>query len=101
LGRLVSFESRVRIAEIRDAIKISGQVEGSTLTITVRSGDIPTTVECYLPPNALMSDELSPQAMIPALRVGQRWTVPLYSPFRPPNSPMEILHAWVSNTQAN
>ncbi len=99
LGRLVRFESRVRIAEIRDAIKISGQVEGSTLSITVRSGDIPKTFECYLPPNALMSDELSPQAMMPALRVGQRWTVPLYNPFRPPTSPMEILHAHVEQVE--
>ncbi|MEX2114624.1 MAG: hypothetical protein WD845_15630 [Pirellulales bacterium] len=100
LGRLVGFESRVRIAEIRDAIKVSGQVEGSTLRITVRSGDIPTTVESYLPPNALITDELSPQAVLPALRVGQRWTVPLYSPFRPPNSPIEILQAQVERAES-
>ncbi len=95
LGRLVGFESRVRVADLQDAIKVSGQVEGSTLLITVRSGDIPTTVERYLPPNALMTDELSPQAVVPGLRVGQRWTVPLYSPFRPPTNPIEILHAEV------
>ncbi len=99
LGRLVGFESRVRIAEIRDAIKITGQVEGSTLRITVRSGDVPTTVERYLPPNALIADELSPQALLPALRVGQRWTVPLYSPFRPPHSPIEILQAQVERAE--
>jgi hypothetical protein len=95
LGRLVGFESRVRVADLEDAIKVSGQVEGSTLSITVRSGDIPTTVERYLPPNALMTDELSPQAVVPGLRLGQRWTVPLYSPFRPPTNPIEILHAEV------
>src|SRR5262249_2836069 len=70
LGRLVGFESRVSVADLTDAIKVSGQVEGSTLSITVRSGDLPTTVERYLPPNALMSDELSPQAVVPGLRIG-------------------------------
>jgi hypothetical protein len=33
--------------------------------------------------------------VVPGLRVGQRWTVPLYSPFRPPTNPIEILHAEV------
>ena len=32
---------------------------------------------------------------MPGLRVGQTWTVPLYSPFRPATSPMEILQASV------
>ena len=42
-----------------------------------------------------MSDELSPQVRMPGLRTGQTWTVPLYSPFRSPSSPLEILQAVV------
>jgi len=95
LGRLVGFESRVRIAEIPDAIKVQGQTEGASLKLTVQSGEIPYKFERYLPVNALMTDELSPQANLPGLRVGQRWTVPLYSPFRAPSSPIEILQATV------
>jgi hypothetical protein len=95
LGRLVSFESRVRIADLPDVIKVTGLVEGSTLKLSIHSGEVPHRIERYLPPNALMSDELSPQLQMPGLRVGQRWTVPLYSPFSPPNNPLEILQATV------
>ncbi|MGD9721368.1 MAG: hypothetical protein AB7O59_09175 [Pirellulales bacterium] len=100
LGRLVGFESHVRIAEIRDAIKVQGQIEGSSLKLTVQSGEMPHKFERYLPPNALVTDELSPQTSLPGLRVGQSWTVPLYSPFRPPTSPIEVLQARVERAEA-
>jgi hypothetical protein len=95
LGRLVEFESRVRVANIPDAVKVQGQVEGSTLRLSIQSGEFPYKLERYLPPTAMMGDEFSPQVMMPGLRVGQTWTVPLYSPFRAPSSPMEILQAVV------
>lgn len=95
LGRLVGFVSRVRIGDVPDVIKVQGQIEGSTLTMVVQSGEISYTIERDLPPNALIADELSPQARMPGLRVGQTWTVPLYSPFRPLNNPIEILQASV------
>jgi hypothetical protein len=95
LGRLVGFDSRVRVGEIPDVIKVQGQIEGSALTLVVQSGEMSYKVERYLPPDALMADELSPQARMPGLRVGQTWTVPLYSPFRPLNSPIEVLQASV------
>ncbi len=95
LGRLVEFESRVRVADIVDAIKVQGQIESSTLRLSVQSGDLPYKLERHLPPNSLMSDELSPHVRMPGLRTGQSWTVPLYSPFRSPSSPIEILQAIV------
>jgi len=95
LGRLVGFESKVRVANLLDAIKVQGQIEGAMLKLTVQSGEVSYKLERYLPPDALMTDEMSPQTHMPGLRVGQTWTVPLYSPFRPPNSPMEILQATV------
>jgi hypothetical protein len=95
LGRLVEFESRVRVADIVDAIKVQGQIENSNLRLSVQSGDLPYKLEQRLPPNSLMSDELSPQVRMPGLRTGQTWTVPLYSPFRSPSSPIEILQAVV------
>jgi hypothetical protein len=99
LGRLVAFESRVRVADLPDAIKVHGQIEGSSLKLSVQSGEIPHKLERYLPPDALMADELSPQTTMPGLRVGQAWTVPLYSPFRPPTSPIEILQARVERAE--
>ncbi|REK05994.1 MAG: hypothetical protein DWQ37_22995 [Planctomycetota bacterium] len=95
LGRLTEFESNVRLANLIDAIKVKGRLEGSTLRLTVQSGDISATVSRSLAPNALMGDELTPQARLPNLRVGQQWTVPLYSPFRSATSPLDILQATV------
>ncbi len=96
LGRLVNFESRVRVGDFADAIKVQGQIEGAYLRLTVQSGElISYKDDQYLSPDALLTDELSPQTRMPGLRVGQKWTVPLYSPFHPQNSPMEILQAVV------
>jgi hypothetical protein len=87
------------IAGIPDAIKLQGQIEGATLYLTVQSGEVTYKVDQALPPNALVADELSPQTRLPGLRVGQAWTMPLYSPFSPPTSPIEILEARVEQDQ--
>jgi hypothetical protein len=100
LGRLVSFESRVQIAKMPDAIRIHGQVEGTVLRITVKLPDLVYKDERYLPPNAFVGNELLPQAVLPGLHVGQTWTMPVYSPFRPHKSPMEVLQAQVERHEA-
>jgi len=95
LGRLSDFESRIRLAGIPDAIRLQGTVEGSRLKLLVRSGDVAATLYQPLAANSLMNDELSPQSRMPNLRIGQTWTVPLYTPFRSPHSPMDVLQASV------
>ncbi len=95
LDHLVGFESKVRLANIPDAIRMHGTMEGSQLKLSIQSGDFSYHTEKYLPPDALVGDELSPQANLPGLRKGQTWTMPIYSPFRPMDSPMDILQATV------
>ena len=95
LGRPVEFDSRVRVANLPDAIHVRGEIEGSTLTLTVQSGEMKHKFDRSISPGAMLTDELSPQGLMPRLRVGQRWTVPLYSPFRAVNNPLEILEAVV------
>lgn len=95
LHHLVGFQSKVRLANIPNAIRMHGTVDGTTLKLAVQSGDFSYRTEKYIPPDALVGDELSPQAMLPNLRRGQTWTMPVYSPFRPPTSPVEILKASV------
>ncbi len=99
LGRLVSFDSSVRLASIADAVRMQGVVDGNRLKLSVQSGDITYKTEKYLSPEALVGDALSPQACLPGLHVGQQWTTPVYSPFRPPNSPMEVLEATVERQE--
>jgi len=53
----------------------------------------------HLPTTAMIGDELSPQATLPDLYEGRRWTVPVYSPLRPGQSPLEILHAEVTGEE--
>lgn len=113
LGHLVGFHTKARLApslpgapepvrEGGDAqfnLFLQGVVEGRQLKLTVRSGDFVYDTHTYLPPDALMSDALSPHARLPDLRVGQTWTVPIYSPLRPPNSPLDVLHATVEREE--
>jgi len=95
LGRLVGFRSKMNLANYPDSIRLHGTVSGTSLAIQVQSGDFSYKTERYLPNNAIVADELSPQAQLPGLRIDQQWTMPVYSPFRPPDSPMEILQATV------
>jgi len=99
LGRLVGFESRMRVAGIRDALAIRGEIDGARLKLAVESGGYVSRSERYLSPRALVGDALSPQARLPGLRLGQTWTTPVYSPFRPPRSPVEILEATVERSE--
>ena len=99
LGRLVGFDSSVRLASIADAVRMQGVVDGNRLKLTVQSGDFTYRTEKYLSPEALVGDALSPQASLPGLHVGQQWTMPVYSPFRPPNSPMDVLEATVERQE--
>jgi hypothetical protein len=102
LGRLSRIYSKMRALNHRDAeIVISGHVQGTKLTGLVQSGGLRQPFERYLPPDALMGDELSPQARMPGLRIGQEWTVPVYSPLRFTDSrnPIDVLHATVEGKE--
>lgn len=83
----------------RYSITIQGTVEGQQLRLKVRSGEFVYNTSTYLSPDALMSDALTPQARLPKLKVGQSWTVPIYSPLRPPTNPVEVLHAQVERRE--
>ncbi|HEY1602271.1 MAG TPA: hypothetical protein VGG64_21895 [Pirellulales bacterium] len=76
-------------------VVMRGKMVGDAMHILMHSGEIEYHTQIAIPPDALIGDILSPQTRLPGLRVGQHWTVPVYSPFRPPNSPIELLHAVV------
>jgi hypothetical protein len=97
LGHLEGFQSRLNVAGARDAISIVGRVHATLLKIEVKSGDFVYPFETYLPSDALVSDELSPQSRLLGLRLGQEWTVPVFSALRPPNNPVDILQAKVES----
>ncbi len=94
-NRLERFESLLRLGSLQDAIIISGTIEGTDLHLVVSFGGERHEKTVYLPPNALVGDALAPQTQLPGLRLGQSWTVPVYSPLRPLSNPLEILQASV------
>jgi hypothetical protein len=102
IGRLSRISSRMRVEGHDAEISIDGQVKGTTIKGAVRAGPLVQHFERYLPPDALMGDELSPQAKIPGLRIGQEWTVPVYSPIRfsDNRNPVEVLHARVDGHES-
>lgn len=99
LGHLVRFDSAVRLDPLKELIRVRGAVEGQQLDLTFRSGEVSFSSEAFLPSDSLLCDALSPQTQLPGLRVGQEWTVPVYSPLRPAKSPLEIIHAKVERRE--
>jgi hypothetical protein len=95
LGYLSEFNSTLRVAGLSDAIMIRGTINGTVLKIKVRSGDLEYPFDTYLPSDAVVADELSPQLCLTGLHVGQEWTVPVFSPLRPPGNPVDVLQARV------
>jgi hypothetical protein len=115
LGRPIGFYSRALLGDegmlpedtkldalvVPGMVKVTmqGMVEGSQLKLKVRTGHAVYNTTAYLPPNALMSDALSPPGRLPDLKVGQSWTTPVYSPLRPPTAPVEVLQATVERQE--
>lgn len=101
LGRLVRFDSAVRLEPFDETIGLKGVMEeGGKLELSVRIGNksLPAPKEIQLPGDALLSNVLSPQTRLPGLRLNQTWTVPVYSPLML-DKPLEIIHATVDRME--
>jgi hypothetical protein len=98
-GQLLGFRTSVSFGGIKDAILVNGTVEDNELKLNVRAGELDYSTTSELSNDTLVSDSLSPRARLSGLRVGQTWTEPVYNPLRPPNSPLEILHAMVDRLE--
>ena len=98
LGRLVRFRTTVRLEPLREVVSVSGMAEGDQLQIQIHAGEVLLRSETYLPPR-LLRDAMSPQTHLPGLRIGQTWTVPVYSPFRLSKDPLEIIYATVERIE--
>lgn len=94
-GGLEAFSSTVDLPGVGDRVFLDGTVEDGRVGITIRSKGLRYETSRHLPTTIMLGDELSPQAMIPGLEPGKRWTVPTYSPLRVGSSPLEVLHAHV------
>lgn len=94
-GNLRSFTSVVNVPGSNDQVLLNGVVDAGNVTVHVQAGELRYETTQHLPDRLMVGDELSPQAMMLGLTEGRRWTVPVYSPLRAANAPLEILHARV------
>lgn len=92
-GQLRSFTSRVTLPGANEDVLLQGTVDDGKVSVTIEAGGMTYDTTRHLPSNIMIGDELSPQASLPGLYEGRRWTVPIFSPLRPGHSPIEILHA--------
>lgn len=97
LQRLAQFESSLGFPPADDVVKVRGTIDGTQLRLSVHSGELVYEDQLEVR-KGLLTDALSPQTQLPGLREGQSWSEEVYSPLRPPNSPLEVVQATVEGT---
>lgn len=100
LGNLKSFSSVVHLPATADRVFLNGRIEDGEVTVDVRAHGMNYSVSRHLPRHITIGDELSPQATLPGLYRNRQWTVPVYSPLRPGQAPIQILHAKVAGEES-
>jgi len=95
LGSLSSFDTKVRLNDLPLVMKVQGRVEGAELRLKIQSGEVTHEVSYPAPSQSLMANELIPEPKLLQVYVGRKWQQEIFSPFRPPNSSMEIVQAEV------
>ena len=100
IGQLRAFSSRVRLPGALEDVMLRGKVDEGDVDVKIEAGGMTYETTRHLPTHVMIGDELSPQASLPGLYEGRRWTIPVYSPLRPGRSPIEVLHADVGPEEA-
>jgi hypothetical protein len=95
LGNFASFRSRVAVNDIPSVFRISGRMLDSQLEFKVRSGSLTYTTQAYIPNQAALSEALFPDARLPYMYVGRHWQKEVFSPFKSPGTPVELVEAEV------
>jgi len=99
LGRLISFEIAMRLGSIERAVVLLGTVDANELNLTVSAGQWSYENTSYISDETMIADSLSPQPLLPGLRIGQTWTIPVYNPLSPQSRAVEILVAKVERQE--
>lgn len=94
-GSLRSFRSLVDLPGGVESIVLDGTVDDGHVKILVKAGEMSYETSRFLPTHIMIGDELSPQATMPGLSIGKRWTVPVYNPLRGGKGALQVLHAEV------
>lgn len=99
-GELRTFSSVVNIPATGGRVLLDGRIDDGEVNVDVRAHGVEYNVSRHIPRHLTIGDELSPQATLPGLYPDRQWTVPVYSPLRPGQSPIQILHARVAGEES-
>lgn len=99
-GELRAFSSVVNIPATGGRVRLDGRIDDGEVHVDVRAHGVDYSVVRHIPRHLTIGDELSPQATLPGLYPDRQWTVPVYSPLRPGQSPIQILHARVAGEES-
>ena len=99
LGTFSSFNSRISLNEMSSVLRMSGRIEASFLKLKVRSNDFSHSTKIFLPNSEALSEALFPSAKLPYMHVGRNWQEKVYSPFRSPSDPVELVHVEVKSIE--
>jgi hypothetical protein len=94
LGSLSGFEVTLGINDV-PVTRMTGRVEGAELRLRIRAGDYTHKDHRYFPQDARLGGELTPDGRMPGMYVGRRWKMQVFSPFRPPTDPVELVEGHV------
>jgi hypothetical protein len=98
LGNLAGFEATLFINDIR-TVRMIGRVEKSELRLRIRAGEFEHTEHRFFPHWARLGGELTPDGRMPGMYAGRTWKMQVFSPFRPPSDPTELVEGEVVGTE--
>ena len=99
LDNFSKFESRVAINEVSSVLELDGKVNGAFLEVKVKFGDVHYEPKVPIANQAAFSEALFPDAKLPYLYVGRRWSEEIYNPFHAPNAPIETVDVEVTGIE--
>ena len=99
LHNFSAFDSRISINDLESVIRMSGRVEDSYLKLKVQSGDLGYSPSVFMSNKDALSEALFPNSKLRNLFIGRTWTEEVYSPFRSPSTPVELIEATVEGVE--
>jgi hypothetical protein len=99
LDNFSKFDSYVEINEVSSVLELHGKVNGAFLDMNVKFGDVRYEPKVPIANQAALSEALFPDAKLPYLYVGRRWSEEIYNPFHAPSAPIETVDVEVTGIE--
>jgi hypothetical protein len=99
LDNFSRFSSRVAINDVNPVLELTGHVNGSFLDLKVHFGEVSYEPKIPIANQSELNEALFPDAKLPYLFVGRRWSEQVYNPFRTPSMPVDMLDVEVTGIE--